>query len=498
MNAHDAELRRRTVQSLFWQFLGVGGQRIVQMVAPMVAARQIAEADVGLFVLVLTGIGVVESLTLFMGEQTTISSQSAADRTYLNTVFTVRVLRSLIISSLLCALAYPLAAFFGSSTTAERYWLPGMFLALAGNGVLDALQSPARAARMKGLDFRRIALGDFVSTLLGVTLTTTLAVLWQDVWAMVLGHIGSTLIRSGMSYLSAPHLPRWCLNRSVLGELFHYNRGAAGAPFLLLLIFTSPAFVLGKVLGNNGALAVFELAGRLAKLPEDIFLRVLAPVAIPAYAQLRGDQERLSRAWLSAMHAFLLVGTPLTVALAWSGDDMPGVVFGEKYGQQRGLFALQALHGGLAGLTAVVGPLFWAVGEPQWDRRAQFFRCIAIYGLGIPAALWGGVQWFAAATCLAMGFGLLLCIRYALRYLKLGVLDLTRAARDGILVGCALSAPLLLIDFSWQPRGLWRLTIAGLCCGPVIAALLLWQLKGRRTQVAAPSEPASALDDHAL
>lgn len=498
MNAHDAELRRRTVRSLFWQFLGVGGQRVVQLLQPMVVARQIPEGDIGLFVIVLTGIGVVESLTLFMGEQTTISSQSHADRNYLNTVFTVRLVRSFAISSMLCALAWPLAWFFTTPETASRYWLPGLFLTLAGNGVLDALQSPARAAHMKGLEFRRIVLGDFLATVLGVSVTIALAVVWQNVWAMLLGHLAGTLIRSGVSYWSAPHVPRWCLDRTVLKELFQYNRSAAGAPFLLLLIFTAPTFVLGKVLANDAALAIFDFAGRLAKLPEDIFLRVLAPVAIPAYAQLRGDRERLGRAWLSAVHAFLLVGTPLTVGLAWCGDDMPAVVFGRSYGELHGLFALQSLHGGLAGLTAVVGPLFWAVGEPQWDRRAQFYRCLAIYGLGIPAALWGGVQGFAAATCAAIGLGLLLSVRYALRYLDLRVLDLTRAARDGLLVGTAMLAPLLIADACWHLRGMWRLLAAGICCGPVIATLVALQLKGKR-QVAVPAEePPPGLDDHTL
>ena len=74
------ELRRRTVHSLFWQLLGVGGQRVLQLAAPMVLARQIPTVDIGLFVIVLTGIGVVESLTLFMGEQTTISTQRETDR----------------------------------------------------------------------------------------------------------------------------------------------------------------------------------------------------------------------------------------------------------------------------------------------------------------------------------------------------------------------------------------------------------------------------------
>src|SRR5690606_24672780 len=104
-------------------------------------------------------------------------------------------------------------------------------------------------------------------------------------------------------------------------------------------------------------------------------LRVLGPVAVPAYAQLRSDKARLARAWLQAVRAFLLIGTPMTLTLAWCGNALPALVFGPVYGSIGGLFAWQALHGGIAGLMSVVGPLFWAVGKPQLDRTAQFFRC---------------------------------------------------------------------------------------------------------------------------
>ena len=55
MTDPDAELRRRTVHSLSWQMLGVGSQRALQLVAPMLLARQIPPADIGLFVVLLTG-----------------------------------------------------------------------------------------------------------------------------------------------------------------------------------------------------------------------------------------------------------------------------------------------------------------------------------------------------------------------------------------------------------------------------------------------------------
>jgi O-antigen/teichoic acid export membrane protein len=464
-----------------WQFLGVGGQRIVALIAPMVIARKIPEADISLFLIVLTGIAVVESLTLFMGEQSTISSARGTDRRYLDTVFTVRVLRSVAISGLLCALAPAFAWFFANPAHSERYWLTGLFLALAGNGLIDGLQSPARAALLKGMQFRRIVLADFAAAVLGMGCTVAFALAWQDVWALLCGHLCATAMRTAVSYVAAPHRPRFVFDRDALHELLHYSKGAAGAPFLLVMIFASPALVLGRFLHNEPhALAVFDYAGRLARLPEDVFLRVLGPVAIPAYAQLRHDRERLTRAWLGAVRTFLLVGAPMTVTLAWCGGALPGAVFGPEYGTIGGMFALQSLHGGLAGLTSVVGPMFWAVGIPGRDRTAQLLRCIVIYALGIPAALQFGAIGFAAAMVAGISVALLSSMLAAMNHLALPARQLLATGRDGALVGGALLAALLGIDAVLAPTGWTRLFAAAALSGPLLGVVLVQLLRQRR------------------
>lgn len=486
---HD--IRRRTIHGLFWQFLGQGGQRVIALAGPMVLARTLPEHDIGLFVVVLSGIGAIEALTLFMGEQTTIWSSRGGERSYLDTVFTVRILRSLVISALLCALAPALAWFFRDPAVEERYWLTGLFLAFAGNGLIDALQSPARAVRIKDLDFRRIALGDFLGAALGTGLTVVLALLWRDVWAMLIGHMGGTALRVAASYAIAPHRPRLRLEREAVRELLGYGKGAAGTPFLLLMIFQAPAFVLGKIAGT-GAVAVFDYAGRLARLPEDVFLRVLGPVAVPAYAQIQHDVPKLGRAWLAALRTFTLVGMPLTVAMAWCGDALPRLVFGEKYGAVPGLFGLLALHGGLAGVTAVIGPMFWAIGKPHLDRRAQFARCAVLYGLGVPAALWGGMQGFALAACAGIGTALALSLVAALALLRLPASALGIAARDGTAISLVLGALLVGVDAACAPDGIVRILVAGCASGPLLAWLGLRILRQKRV------EPPPAAAVHAL
>lgn len=484
MTAQGSELRRRTLQSLFWQFLGVGGQRLVTIASLSVLARLVPKADIGLFGVVLAGIGAIEALTKFMGDETTIWSDRSDQRHYLDTVFTVHAVRGTCITLVLCALSPVLAWFFTDPETSERYWVPGLFLALAANGLVEGLGSPARAIKMKGMAFRRVAFGDFCAVLLGALLTIGLALWLRDVWAMLFGFLGTTAMRSAISYVVAPHLPRLQFDREVARELFHYGRGASGTPFLLLMIFSAPAFVLAKVAGK-AAVAVYDFAGKLAKLPEDIFLRVLGPVAIPAYAQLKSDPARLARTWLGAVHTFLLVGAPLSLSLAWCGNALPAVVYGKAYGEIGGLFAMLALHGGLAGLTSVVGPLFWAVGQPQWDRKAQFFRCLSIYALGIPGAHYWGATGFAVAACIAIAVALLFSLLHALPILGLRFADFAAASRDGVLLGLGLGAVFWLVDLAVAPDGWLRVITAGAIAGPLLLLLSLRVLKGSRGAAAA-------------
>lgn len=486
MSHPPGHLRRKTLQGLFWQFLGVGGQQFVQLGSYMVIGRAIDPQDVGLFVILLTGIGLVESLTLFMGEQATIASPRGNDRRYLDTVFTVRVLRSAAISLVVCGLA-PLMSWYYWKPEYEHHWLTGLFLAMSLTGFLDGFQSPGRGARLKNLDFQRVAFCDFLAAALGAGLTIALAVLEKSVWALMIGHISTAALRTTMSYVAGPHRPRFLLDRDSLRELLNYSKGAAGAPFLIFLTYAASATIIPKLLTET-LLAVFEFAGRLAKIPENIFLKVLGPVAVPAYAQLRSDWSRLANAWLNAVRAFVSLAAPMTIVMVWCGGALPAFVYGRAdYGSVSGLFALQCVYGGISALTAVVGPLFWAIGQPHRDRRAQFVRCIVIYAAGIPATLWFGILGFAVASCLSIVVTLLLVVVQAQRVLSISTARLFGAMRNGVVGAAAVGAALLVVDMTAAPTGAWRVAAGAAVGGPVFALLALRLLRERKSAAAAPT-----------
>ncbi|MFT4513795.1 MAG: hypothetical protein ACI91B_002501 [Planctomycetota bacterium] len=99
-----------------------------------------------------------------------------------------------------------------------------------------------------------------------------------------------------------------------------------------------------------------------------------------------------------------------------------------------------------------------------------FFRCLAMYGGSIPAALWYDLTGFAAATCIAITIALVLSVTFALRYLDLKLTQLLAATREGLLVGAGPAVVMLVIDLTIAPEGTWRI-IAAATGGPVLAVL---------------------------
>ncbi len=485
MSPSPDDLHKRTATGILWQALGVGGQRLVQLAGFAVLARLLPEAEIGTFGVLLAAIAAIEALTFFAGEQSQIHSRRGHERAYLDTVFTVRLLRAVVISTVLALLSPVFAWFFRDSAAPGEHSLTVLFLLLAFTGLLDAVQSPARASRIKELDFRRVSLGDFSAAVLGTTATIAMAFAWGDVRALVAGHLCGVLLRSAISYAVAPYRPRLSFDRSVGKELGRYALGAAGAPFLLVMIFCAPALILGK-LAAPAAVAIYGYGEKLAKIPEDLFLRVLGPVALPAYSQLASDQTRLRQTWLRAVRAFMLVGAPLATVFAWIGSDLPALVYGETYGQHAWLFPLLAVHGGLAGLTAVIGPLFWAIGEPEKDRTAQLCRMLTLYGAGTLGVWLYGVEGCAAAAVLSIAAALVVSLSYACRRLGVAAGAVLGAMRSGTLAAVLVLLPLLLLDLVWRPAGLLRCTIGAAVGGPTVLLLALRAMRRRSTASAAP------------
>ncbi len=365
-------LRSRTYKALIWQGAGQTGERIARLLTNIILARLLLPEDFGIAGAVTAALAIVDSCMFLGSNQAILSSDRGRRKEFLDTAFWVAAVRGIAIGLMLLV-----AAPFLSTYLAQPRTMP-MFAALALQPVISGLASPRSQILVKDLRFGTWSLYQAGCNMFGLLATVLMAVWTRNTWSLVLGQLFTQLAVSAFSYAIAPYWPRWQFDRDSWRELRTYGLRASGTPLIAMMILQAPTLLLGRAQGM-AALGVFLLNQRLAAMPQNLFTRAVSTVALPAYSLIKNDAVRLASLWLRALRTLSLLMFPVGAVLIWVDTSLPTVIYGSQFSGAAGLFALLVADGALISIGVVTGPLFWAVGQPSYERNIQLARLVILY-----------------------------------------------------------------------------------------------------------------------
>jgi len=368
----SGSLRSLIFKALLWQGTGQIGERVFRFLSNIVLARLLLPHDFGIAGMVAAGLAAIDSAMFIASNQAILQSDRGRNREFLDTAFLLAVGRGLIIGLILLVIAPLLSEFFCQPQAAS------MFALLAFQPVISGLASPRSWLLVKDLRFGVWSIYQAGSNVLGLIVTILLAVGLRSAWALVLGQILTQMFVSIGSYIVAPYRPRWCFDSESWHELRTFGLRASGYSLIVMLIMQSPALLAGRSLGM-AALGVFLLNQRLAYMPQNLFMRAISTVALPAYSTIKNDSEYRATLWLKALRTITLLTLPVGATFIWVDRALPAILYGQHFATSSGLFALLVVDGTLSSIGVVTGPLFWAMGLPCLDRNIQLVRLIVLY-----------------------------------------------------------------------------------------------------------------------
>ena len=174
-------LMARVLRSASWMMIGYGGSQALRLAANLVLARLLFPEAFGLMALVTV---VTVGLSLFsdVGIGPSIAQNSRGDDPdFLNTAWSIQVLRGFGLWAFTLVLAWPMAWFYAAPEL--LYYLP-----IAGIGLAIAGFNPTRIETAhRHLLVGRVTLLDLAAQLIGVGSMVLLAWLSGSVIALVLG-----------------------------------------------------------------------------------------------------------------------------------------------------------------------------------------------------------------------------------------------------------------------------------------------------------------------
>lgn len=408
-----------------------------RLISNLILTRLLFPEAFGIMALVTV---LLVGLTLFsdMGVGPAIMQSKRGDEAdFLDTAWTIQILRGGILWLAACALAYPAALFYDQPLIASL--LPVAALSLLIAGFVPTRVDTANRHLLLG----RLTVLDLIATLIGIAVMLVLAMITRSVWSLAVGGVVTALVRLMLMTLLLPgHRNRLRWEAAAGRELLHFGFWIFLSSVCGFLVSQGDRAVLGKYLSIEG-LGIYNIGAFLAMFPIMLGSAVTARVLISIYrAHAQGDV--VARQRLERIRFIVTGGLMFALAvLALAGPLIVDVLYDVRYRSAGGVMvAICAVQ-----MIVVVVLTYDQAALARGDSRGFFVVSAAKAVLQTLGFLIGAQVMGLGGAMLGQAIGMLLYMpviaRLAFRH---GVWD---ARHDLIYLGVALGLGVLALWLNW-------------------------------------------------
>jgi O-antigen/teichoic acid export membrane protein len=417
----------------------------------MILARLLAKDAFGLLAIVYAVGAALEAFAEVGVKQSVIQNKQGAQYEYLNVAWWMQAVRAAGLFALAMALAPWISRFYGKEQLLGL--LRVSFLAILFKGLV----SPRAYVLEKEFRFGRAVLLSQGSAILATVITVAAALVFRNVWVLVIGFVVEAGLLCLLSYVLVPFLPALRVDRRCLRELLRFARGMVGLPVLAMISFQTDVLVLGKCVSDE-QLGMYYLAVTLVSVPMDLFSRIIGPVLLPAFVERQAEAATVSRMVLKIAAGTAAVGLPLVVFLASCAGPILTVVYTASYAAAAVPFALLCGFVFIYAQSVIFGQLYMGLGRPDLHRGFNIVRVVIMLSLIYPAIVYFKLSGAAAVVLLANLGALCFQVYWVRRLIEIRVGGYIRSYVPGLVPAGVVLAGV----------GLLRLT--GIASAPVLVA----------------------------
>lgn len=385
-----SSLSRRVVHAGFWALALRLSLRSFNTVKTIILARILAPEDFGLMGIALLTMALLETFTQ-TGFRRALIHRTGDIRPYLNTAWTIGLLRALAIAGVLALAAPLLASFLGDSRATP------LVRALALVFIFTGLTNIGIVYFEKELEFQKRFLFLGAQTIAEVGVAIGLAVTLHSVWALVYGAIAGSVVHVIASYLLHPYRPRLRLEWAKAGGLFRYGKWVLCSRALQYLVHHLDDLLVARLVGAAG-LGLYRMAYNMSEMATTEVTHVAGQVLFPTYSKLQERRNELQRAYLRSVHVLSFLCFPISGGFLFLAPSFTGLVLGAKWLPMVPALQLLIMWGLVRSIGAASGPLFSGIGRPDLSTKLQFAKMVFLAALIYPMTTTWGITGAAAAV----------------------------------------------------------------------------------------------------
>jgi O-antigen/teichoic acid export membrane protein len=371
-------LKQRAISGAIWTIVGYGGSQILRFGSNLILTRLLIPEYFGLMAIINTLLAGIHLFSDLGVGQSIINNKRGEEEDFLNTAWSVQILRGFIIWGICLLATVPIAHFYNDQRLLSLIPIVGF------SGVIDGFQTTRYHIAQRRMELQNFILFELVVQIISMGILVTMAYFQPTVWTLAMNSIISTLIRTGLGYLFFPgpkHHLLW--EKEALQDLTSFGRWIFLASAMMFIAEQSDRLILGKIIGLE-TLGIFTIAYTLANMPREVLKTLSYRVIMPLVAQsLDLPRSELRAKILKQRYKLLILCIPCLVFLIVGGDRVIATLYGHRYIQATWMMPIICFGLWFSILFQSISETLVAIGKPSYLAPAQFIRFLSV-AIGIP------------------------------------------------------------------------------------------------------------------
>lgn len=332
-----------------------------------------------------------------MGLRQSLIQSKRFDAPFINTIWTIQVIRGLIIwfFTILLALVFYIlnsSDFWPKNSVYSDHLLPFVIAVIGFNAVINGFESTKLAVATRELKLAKIVIIGLISQITALIVMIIWAMLSKSVWALVIASLVSSSVTTSLSHLMFDGVKnKFHWDKEAFEQIFHFGKWVFITSILGFLLSSSDRLLLGGLVDAR-LLGLYAIAYFMVGAAKDLIGNVIHNVGFSALSEaFRNNPESLKSIYYKLRLPFDVFCTIGSVFLYVTGSKIVNLLYDSRY--EGAGWILQILALSIFELRyKLTGECFMAMGKPKLITHLILLDVIMLYTGGYFAFQYYGFQ----------------------------------------------------------------------------------------------------------
>lgn len=417
---------------LGWVALGFGAVQFLRLLNNVILTRLLDPAIFGLMSLVIAIRVGMELISDVGVTQNIVSSPRGHTPDFYDTAWTLQALRGIALAIICALIGGPIATFFGHSDLALI--LP----VIAFSFLFGGFDSTARGIMHKDMKIARLSFFEIGQAALTVFVYAGAALLFPNIWAVVLGMVVMSAVTLVVSFLYMPGMRhRFIIDRESAAQLLHFGKWIYVSSVIFFFAMNFDRLYFAKQITLT-QLGIYGIARNLADVVGQLALRGSSSVLYPTIAASGLEPVELRKRLLKGRRTLLLAAAvALGAFLALSGLIV-GLLYDARYSEAGSILPILCVGVWFSILASTNDSILMGLSRPAYPAVSNGAKLVS-YLIGMPVAF----HFFGFMGAIAVIAG-----GELVKYLTLWILthkEHLRFGRDDLVLTAAFAITAILV-----------------------------------------------------